>query len=177
MAKVTFGQMASRIRRFTHGAGPNTLDGAMRSTLTQAALLWSGKVTQPPHMRDSIRKPPGPPPFKRRPSDTGPLRIESGRLAKAAGHFDIGRGGGGGFNLIQKQGFTWRLRKGVEHASVPHAVVHEYGASFSRIRDAATINIPARPYMRPARDDIIDDVKRDAQIAVSDDLRRALNVA
>lgn len=111
---------------------------------------------------------------RRSASDSGPLRIVTGKLARAV------RSPGpqnGGLNKVVLSGLVLNIQKGVRGGVVPYGAVHEYGFSGSRVRDGATINIPARPYLRPAAEDARPAIAERARLLVVRSLRQAMRQA
>lgn len=94
----------------------------------------------------------------------GPLRILSGRLAKSLTNSE-GPAGREGHRTISVSGAKLRAEMG---STVPYAAVHEYGASFSMVSQRRTVNIPARPYLRPAMQDEAPKIDKLARVMLRD---------
>lgn len=111
-------------------------------------------VTSGKYMRQAPGKGP------RSPSDSGPLRIVSGRLVRS-----INANETTGIGRESVRHFTWEGNSGLIRygSSTPYAPAHEYGF-FGRVavsahtrKDGTSVsphvtlmNIPARPYLAPA---------------------------
>lgn len=139
MADLTPRQAADRFRRFASGG----LAVAVRKAAAEAAPIVAGtSIGQ--FMQNSGGG-------RRRADDRGPLRIVTGTLARAV---RAPHGRDGSIREVTAEGsgssLSITLTMGVSLAVVPYARVHEMGFSGSRLRDRAEVNIPARPYLRPA---------------------------
>ena len=105
---------------------------------------------------------------RRSPTDGGPLRILTGRLARAVAG---ARRRGSIEELTREPGaLRYRLMKGVDAAQVPEAY-NETGVSNGFGRG---ITIPARPFLAPALDDEADEITRRAQQMTYRTLRQLL---
>lgn len=111
---------------------------------------------------------------RRRSGDTGPLRIVTGTLARAVNDKPGSINTEGGINRISTEGAHVILEKGVDLGVVPYARVHEKGFHGSRVKDGATIKIPARPYLEPALAAEEPAVRRFAEDRLAEMLRDAV---
>jgi len=100
---------------------------------------------------------------RRAASDTGPLRIVSGALARA-----LRPSGRGAISRVSTEGLRAKLEKGVDLGVVPYARIHEKGGLAGRRRGARgrftrRARIPARPYLAPALADEEGNIKSVAE--------------
>lgn len=167
MADVSPEVMAKRLRSWTEGKGQYTLEGALKQVLDEGDKLIARTATSSPHMRLANRRPPthtGKDNL-RRPGDTGPLRRVSNKLARAVQSTRAAGGGqraAGGVSQITYKRPVATLQKGVDLDKVPYARRHEDNPKYS--------------YLAPAAADEKKNIKRTADVAVSESLKRALNV-
>ena len=105
---------------------------------------------------------------RRRPKGlSGPLRILSGTLAKAAAQDKDGVVGA--VNEVKREGWIVTLVKGVDLGVVPYARIHEKGGTAGR-----GASIPARPYLFPAVKAEAPGIRLDAARTLTGSLRDAV---
>lgn len=147
-------QLATQLQRL-HGA----LAVVARSVLEEASRRIGARAVGS-YMRDA-----GPGAGRRAPSDTGPLRIVSGRLARSLTGAR-GMAGGAPEGIDEITVISEEVVRLVKGSAVPYAAVHEYGftgavavGAHARRTPRGPVQvrahqrharIPARPYLNPA---------------------------
>ena len=148
-------------RRRLHAWTVNTFPDVMAEQLRVFDRRAGAKAVQPPHMRDGRLDPGAASRIRstrtgrtrrtgyrfpaRRSTDKGPLRKLTNSLARA-----MRPGGRGAVSRVEVAGYRVKLRKGVRRSVVPYAAIHEFGGSYTRLRDGAHIRIRQRAYLNPA---------------------------
>lgn len=145
MAEITPKQAAGALE-----AVAAALPDALRDAAGHGALRIGGYAVDT-FMRDAKGE------GRRSPGDSGPLRIVSGRLARAVASTPD-RPHPGGVNRITTDPASVLLEKGVDLGVVPYARIHERGGTAGR-----GARIPARPYLSPALDAAAPEVQAYAQ--------------
>jgi len=152
-------EYSARLGRFEEALGEEA-----PKLLSKSQTAVSRRSVQTYMQRDEIDP--------RDPSDTGPIRIQTSRLARSlTGAREGSSGRQEGISRIKSDGATVTLTMGTR---VPYAATHEYGDTRTT-STGETATFPARPYLRPALEDETPTVRKIIEAGVIDALQKALS--